>query len=328
MNSSDLMRSLKESELNPVYLFQGNDTFLQKFLVDKIAEKQFGDEPKDITYLLPDEMGGQEIIDRLTSMDLFSSRKMFVLRKPGQLHVKWQNALVNYCTNPVNGHILVTIEEDMGRVKAVVTKLKKVSTHVIVTSPFESELRKWAVYFFKSNGLSVSGSVINAIIEIAGDSIHHLFNEIEKIATLHDGSSQLTVKDVRKFSGWKREHWRWEFLMAIGSRDINRSLTFGSALIKQNETLLQLVYPLTSLFTEIYFTKLGEGTSGKKRSIPFLTPGVSRRIQQYAKKYTLEDCERILDGLGTLDRKLKSEIVHDDSEFANFIFGTISTNGK
>jgi len=328
MSPGDLIRSTQEGNLESVYLFQGNDNFLQKFLVEKISDAHFLEEPAVMSSLLPDEMKGQEILDRLSAIDLFAGKKLFILRKPAQIHSKWQNALINYCSNPVPGHILVIIEEDYGDKKAVIKKLKKVASQVSIQTPFESELKKWAAYFFKSYNLKVNGSVINAIMEIAGDSIHHLNNEIEKIAILYDKDSELTVTDVKQFSGWKREHRRWEFLIAVGNRNLKESLMFGSTLISQNDTLLQLIYPLTSLFTEIYITKINDGTSTQQRGYTFLTPGVLRRIPQFSKKYTISECERILFGLENLDKKLKSTIVHDDTEFANFIFRYISKDGK
>lgn len=328
LTPGDLMRTLSEGNIDPVYLFQGNDPFLQKYLVEKISNAHFQEGQHDLTSLLPDEMNGQEIVSRLTSMDLFSEKKLFILRKPSQVHAKWQKALLHYCENPVPGHILVVIDEETGTKKSIVKKLEKTTKSVSVRPPFESEMKKWAVFFLKSHALKATGSVVNTIIEIAGDSLHHMYNEIEKVALIHDGETELKNEDIRQFSGWKRERWRWEFLIAIGNRNIDEALHYGSSLIMQNDTLLQLVYPLTSLFTEIYLTKLNQGTTRSRGSIIFLTPGVTRRIPQFAQRYMVDECERILSGLVELDERLKSTRIHDDAEFANFIFEFIAKNGR
>jgi len=80
-NHKDAINDLKIGNIHPVYFLKGNDQFLQTFFIQKVSETFFGDSDKDQTLMLPDDMKGKEIMDRLTMSDLFSSKKLFVLRK-------------------------------------------------------------------------------------------------------------------------------------------------------------------------------------------------------------------------------------------------------
>ena len=51
----------------------------------------------------------------------------------------------------------------------------------------------------------------NTLIELAGDSLAHLDNEIEKICLIIGNRSAIEIKDVERFSGWERDRQRWEF---------------------------------------------------------------------------------------------------------------------
>ncbi len=71
MNNSitQFMNSLKNGLVEPVYVFQGTDKYLQKYLSDKIAEKFFQDLKYDKTILIPDDMKGEQIIEQMTATD-------------------------------------------------------------------------------------------------------------------------------------------------------------------------------------------------------------------------------------------------------------------
>ncbi len=79
------MNSLKSSGVEPIYLLQGTDKYLQRFLSNKIARQFFKDSKSDKKLLIPDDMKGQEIIEQITGTDLFSSKKMFVLLQPQKI---------------------------------------------------------------------------------------------------------------------------------------------------------------------------------------------------------------------------------------------------
>ena len=112
MKVKDAINDLKIGNIHPVYFLKGNDQFLQTFFIQKVSETFFGDSDKDQTLMLPDDMKGKEIMDRLTMSDLFSSKKLFVLRNPQQLKGRPIDDLIQYCKSPMENHILLLINDD------------------------------------------------------------------------------------------------------------------------------------------------------------------------------------------------------------------------
>ena len=47
--------------------------------------------------------------------------------------------------------------------------------------------------------------MLSNLIDIAGESITHLNNEISKICLLIEPRNQIKLKDLDQFNGWKRE---------------------------------------------------------------------------------------------------------------------------
>ena len=66
-----------------------------------------------------------------------------------------------------------------------------------------------ANYLFKVRGKSVHAGLVDILVNIAGDSVAHLDNEIEKICLLVGDRPRIEVQDIERFSGWRRERQRW-----------------------------------------------------------------------------------------------------------------------
>ena len=57
----------------------GTTIFLQNFFIEKLSEEYFGSSKIEKILMLPDDMSGKEIVDRITTTDLFSTKKKYLL---------------------------------------------------------------------------------------------------------------------------------------------------------------------------------------------------------------------------------------------------------
>ncbi len=325
---SQIMNSLKNGAVEPIYILQGTDKYLQQFLSDKIADRFFQNSKSDKSLLIPDDMKGPEIIEQITATDLFSSKKMFILLEPQKISGQSRKELLSYCDKPIQSNCLIIILEEFGKNIAMVRELTKRFTPTNVSSPFENDMKKWAQYFFREKNIKINTKVLNTIVEMAGDSVGHISNEIDKISILLDDDQELTDDLVRQFSGWKREHQRWEFFKYLGNKDLEKSLKIGLSLITQNETMLTLIYPLTSFFQELLFAKLpNSGVLGRSGYVP-LSNSIVKSLPQFAKKYSRNEIELALKLLGEIDIRSKTTTVSNESEMTKFLFNLLESNDR
>jgi DNA polymerase-3 subunit delta len=316
----EVLRTIESGNIDPAYLFHGEDQFLQQFIIDKIKIGLFGSSNGEKTLLLPDEMGGKEIMERLTNIDLFSSKRLFVMRNPQQLKSPYRNEFLDYCKNPINSNCLVIILEEYRESVAMVRDLKKILDGISVRTPYQKELKEWVRYFLKENGVEYSSDALDSLIDIAGDSLHHLANEVKKISLMLDDNQSLTVELVKQFSGWKKEHQRWEFLIAVGQKDLNNSVKIGLSIINFTESMLSLLYPLTSLFQEIMFNNMNAGTFSRNIGYIALSASVKRRLPEFTKNYTYQESAYALELLFQIDQRIKTTNSIDESELIQFLF--------
>ena len=61
------------------------------------------------------------------------------------------------------------------------TQIEKIISIIDVQTPYAQDMKKWANFFFKEREKLAHSSVVNVMVEMAGDSVAHLNNEIEKV---------------------------------------------------------------------------------------------------------------------------------------------------
>ena len=325
--AGDVLRTVQAGNIEPVYYLLGEEYYLQYLIIERISKALFGETKQDKTLLLPDELSNKEIIDQLTQTDLFASKKLFVLRNPSALRNKYREELLTYCRNPLENHNLVIIEDDYNDRKAITKDLKKNLNTVSVQIPFANEMKKWTRFFFKEKQIQPSDNIVDALIEIAGDSIYHIANEVEKISLNVSDDVPLTLETIYQFAGWQRDYQRWEFFQAIGLRDLEKALLLGQSLFRQGQTMLGLMYPLTSLFQELLFEKLSSGTLSIKKGYIPLPPSVVKKLPQIAKRFSKEEIEYALLLLGKIDLRLKTTNESDETLFNQFLFTVLTAHG-
>jgi DNA polymerase-3 subunit delta len=326
-STGDILRAVQAGNIEPVYFLLGEEYYLQHLIIEQISKALFDQTKQDKTLLLPDELSNREIIDQLTQADLFASKKLFILRNPAALRNKYREELLDYCRKPLQNHNLIIIEDDYSDRKAMTKDLKKNLDTISVQIPFANELKKWARFLFKEKQLLASDNVVDVLIEIAGDSIYHIANEVEKISLNVFDDVPLTLDKIYQFSGWQRDYQRWEFLQAIGLRDLGKALLLGQSLFRQGQTMLGLMYPLTSLFQELLFEKLSSGTLSPKKGYIPLPPSVVKKLPQIAKRFSKEEIEYALLLLGNIDQRLKTTNEPDESLLSQFLFTVLTAHG-
>jgi len=107
---------------------------------------------------------------------------------------------------------------------------------------------------------------------------------------------------------------------------LKRSLKTGLSLVAQNETMISLIYPLTSFFQELLFAKLPNGgIPGRSGYVP-LSNTVVKSLPQFAKKYSRKEIELALKLLGEIDIRSKTTTVSNESEMTKFLFNLLENN--
>jgi len=263
-------------------------------------------------------------MDHLTAADLFSAKKLFLLRNPNALKGKARDEFLDYCQRPTDGHTLVIMHDEYGAKNKLLESLIDIVNPISCSTPFENEMIQWANTFFKDNGINrVSNQIIKSLVEIAGDSLNHLKNEIDKIAISTESNDEVKLEDIEQFSGWKRKFRQFEFFNYLGQKKLKESLELGRALVSQDTSMINLLYPLTEFFQELLFLKISSGTNNVKKGYTRLSPSVNKQLPGYANRYTSKEITLALKRLAHIDQQLKTSRIKDESAITEFVYATL-----
>lgn len=324
MKIKDALKAITMKSTSNVFYLKGNDHFLQNFFIQKVSKIYFKNHLFTRTLMLPDDMGGKEIIEKLTFIDLFEKHKIFVIREPQKLLGKSSLDLLEICKNPNQDHLIFLITDDWYIKSSFLKKIESFIEPIEMQSPFEKDMLKWAKYLIKEKNKSADYKVLSNLIDIAGESITHLNNEISKICLLIEPRNQIKLKDLDQFNGWKRERGLWEFLLAYSDKNYEKSIEIGKSLIQGGNQITSIIISITSLFQEMLFEKIKKnGTFSSNIGYISLPVSVKKRIKYYSTKFSKQEITYALHLLQEIDQRKKSQIIDDEIELIQFISKTI-----
>jgi DNA polymerase III delta subunit len=142
-----------------------------------------------------------------------------------------------------------------------------------------------------------------------------------------EDEKELTEELVEQFSGWKREHQRWEFLNALGRKDLDKSLKTGLSILSQNDDMYSLIYPLTSFFQEMLFAKISPKMPPVRYYVP-LPGSVMKNLPNYTRKYSRKEIELAVKLLYEIDLRSKTTTISHESEMTKFLFNILGNNER
>jgi|TARA_B100000029_G_C17560480_1_gene953173 DNA polymerase III delta subunit len=320
---STALNNFSEGKVEPIYFLMGDDQYLQQFFIKKLQESIDQGNKIDKMMLSVEEIGSKDVINKLNESDIFSSKQLFILRNPNSLRGKTRDELVEYCSNPNSNNYLVLIQDEYGIKNKFIKSLVSFFNPISVSTPFDSELKKWAKLFFKDNGIKkIPNKTIEKIIDIFGESVYGLKNEIDKLCLSIDKEENLENFNYLESAYLTRSYKKFEFFNYLGKRDTRLSVKLGRSLVSKDSSMLDLLRPLNEFFQELLFIKIFSGTNRNSNSYTLLSPSVNRQLPTYANNFTSKEIVTAIKRLAKIDKQIKSSNIDDESAITEFVYAT------
>ena len=303
----------------------GDDQFLQSFFINQLETELTKVASIDKIILSVEEFGSKEIISKINESDLFSSRKIIILRSPNSLRGKTRDELLEYCLSPSSDKYLVLIQDEFSLKNKFIKGLASNSTAVSTSTPFDNELKMWVTFFFKKNGFeNIPDKITDDLISIFGESVFTIKNEIDKLCLGMAPNSDLNDVVLNEDIHLGRSYKKFELFNYIGRRDIFSSLKLGRSLVSKDSSMLDLIRPLNELFQELLFIKIFKGTNRPHNSFSLLSPSIRKNIPQYANNFTSKEIVQAIRKLAYIDKQIKTSKIDDKSAITEFVYSATS----
>ena len=302
----ETFEALRNGRLTPAYFLNGDDYYLQSLFVNEVMKALSSDESAEKHFISAESADYTSVVADLSSDSLFGGKKLYILHNPTRISGKVKDDFFSFCAAPNPNNCLIVILDKVDRRLAFFKNLSKLLAPVNTAPPFPNKMAGWVEFLLNKNDVSATSEASELLLELCGDSVYHIANEIEKIKIGIPENAVIEVSHIRQFCGWKREFFPWHLSDAVGRRDLQQSVQIGRSLVSQGIEVSLLLSNLSTLFQELYLMALPEGESNASPKTGWLNQILSRKLPHYLNNFSQDELEKNVRALFTADQNLKT----------------------
>tara|TARA_A100001011_G_scaffold382646_1_gene452734 strand:+ start:629 stop:1609 length:981 start_codon:yes stop_codon:yes gene_type:complete len=313
---SQHIKRIHANQIKQFYLLFGEDFYLQNFFIEELKKVFLDGSGELINFSLSDR--NEDLRNEVESRDLFAKKKIIFVANCERANNQKKTELPDLVNSGLaDDVVIVAVFQDKFYKNSFFDKLKKSTDPIDVRTPppwKKDVMQSWIKYFCKKEKIMITPDIINSYIDAYGDSLANVMNEIEKSFLFFNGSLIDSVKMIQNDSVFSTHQELWNFLDAIGKKDIVKAITCYNDLSGRGFYFTIMVNRLFFLFQSIFFSKLD---SSNKTKMMF-NKIIQNNFAIYTKTYSYKELTKIFSYLNKIEVLSKTTSVSQRSLF--FIF--------
>ena len=255
MKYTEIIASITEKSLQPVYFLMGDEPYYIDKLADAFSKNVLSDEEQEFNQVV---LYGKDIetaqIIAESKQFPFGAEKRVVIIKEAQ-HLTDIEILDSYLDTVQPSTILVICYKGKS-----VDKRKKfgktlASKCVVFESKklYENKIPEWINTYVNENGFNIDNSASAVLAEYLGADLSKITNELDKLMLAVNKQEQITTKLIEYHIGISKDYNVFELQNALGKREVvkaNRIINHFAANPK-NHNIVPVMGSLFSYFQKI-----------------------------------------------------------------------------
>ncbi|MEO8436336.1 MAG: DNA polymerase III subunit delta [Pyrinomonadaceae bacterium] len=223
----DLERELKQGKLAPVYLLFGPEGYLRDEAARAVTDEALRDtllrEFNESAFNLF-QTDVQTAIAAAEQLPMMASRRVVRLRDFTKLLDADEEALLRYLARPSESTVMIFVAEDVDKRRKLSKTLMQECAAFEFTYLKVPELRAWARNYLKSLKSEIDEQTLQQVIELVGNDVRILSNELNKLATAALPNGRITAELVEALVGRSRELSNFDLADHLIARNRRRAL--------------------------------------------------------------------------------------------------------
>lgn len=310
MNYKEILNSILNKELEPVYFLMGEESYYIDKISERFSKSVLSDEEQAFNQITL--YGKETTVDQVISESKqfpIGSEKRVVILKEAQ-HIKKIELLDGYINDPQRSTILVICYKGKS-----VDKRKKIGKNlnskcVVFESKkiYENQIPDWISNYVNENGYTIEITATRIISDYLGNDLAKITNELGKLFLLIKKNEQITTKLIEYNIGISKDYNIFELQNALGKRNIlkaNRIINYFASNEKKHH-IVPIISSLFSYFQKIILYHFSDDKSAKSISnLLKINPYFVSQYNQAAKNYTKKQLYNIFKYIKEYDLKSK-----------------------
>lgn len=297
-NPTTVLKELKAGKFAPIYFLDGEEPFYVDLITEFVEKNAIAEHERGfnqiILYGKDSNMG--LILNNARKFPMMADRQVVIVKEfqslPDLGKEDSQKLLISYLQNPLPSTILVLAHKYKkldGR-SALYKELDKRAVYVRSDKVSDYKLNAWIDEYFKEMGHSIDPRACQLLADSIGNNLEVLTNEVGKMLINFDGATQVTTEHISKYIGINKEYNNFEFLKAIGFRDVGKAykIVHHFSQNPKNNPVIPLFSLLYTYFTRIALIHQARVYSDSQvASVIGVPPFVAKEYVAAARNYKL-----------------------------------------
>jgi DNA polymerase III delta subunit len=343
---------IREDSLFPCYFLYGEETYLAHQFARQLKDALISPEAQGFNlerFNLEDSRWA-DIIDLARTVPFFFSPWQIVIVEVSEgcadkLTSLEENILKEYFLSPSRRTVLIVIYS--GKIKKFYP-LVKFFTSLPSSSVFLKNLRPlkdasliaWIDRKLEGLGKSATPEARKRLVEIVGNDLQRLDNELEKIATYVAERRVVDLDDVNQVCDWVKTFVAWELTDCLEKADYEQTLIVLNRLFRDGVDSEYVLGIMANFFRDLLLAKLWLKENRDKTEIfAELKPRIDKKfgnlyVTKFKELFALiegfseDDLSRTLEELRQIDLLIKTTDASAQVLLERFVFDYCSRRGR
>jgi len=314
MSNSILERHLERQSLRPVYLFIGEEDFLRERALRRLEQalsEKWGEAVSRVVREAP-EVSLEEFLAQARLSTLWGSGQLLILRRADTYPAQALNAVVDYLEHPAPRSVVILTAPNLKTRDAekhpVFGRLAKDEAVVGFFRLREGNLLPWLTQEAKRLGKTLTPVAAQRLVEVVGDNLSELHQELKKLALFAGDEATLTPQQVSQLASHSRSYNIFALTDALGEPTLTRRLAALDHLLDLGEPPARILTMLARQLRLLirYKEAAPHSTPADLAKLLKLHPGVVKKVGRQAQNFTLKALQAHLELLHQADLSLKT----------------------
>ena len=317
----ELKKQIQENKMSNCYLFYGSEDYLKQFYTKRICQK-FVPEGTE-TFCLRKYDGKENTLDDVLegaqSMPFMSDYCVVIAHDfpLDELDETDKEKLLAYLSDLPDTSITVfwmdSIEVSLksAKWKWIVDNFNKYATTINFAKPDTRELKKIICAYVKKQGCVIGDKAAMYLVEIVGDSLNTIFNEIEKLCNFVGQGNEITTEHIDATAVRSLEARVFDLSKLVLNHNPQGALELLHNLMLQKAEPIDIFGVILMSFVDVYRAKVAT-SGGESITYPakfFDYKNKEFRLtnsSRYASKLSMEQLRECFNCFAEADQALKS----------------------
>jgi DNA polymerase-3 subunit delta len=248
MHAVDFLKQ-PSSAVPPVVVMLGSQRHLKQAALSRLRAVVIADDDTSLTRFVGKDTDLQTVTDELRTVSMWGDRRLVVVDDADDFVSKHRAALEKYVDAPAKKSVLVLDVASWPKTTRLAKQLAKTGLDIECTEMKGAALSKWLIDTARdTHQVTLQRDAAALLIELVGDELGLLDQELAKLAAYAGARKQITSEDVRGLVGGWRTETTWAMTDAVRDGRIDDAIAALNQLLDAGEAGPKLLGGINFVF--------------------------------------------------------------------------------